>query len=270
MKKRLLALAVLSATALTAHASISIGSSSSLTYSQTFDSLASSGTANVWLNNSTLPGWSLFNAAGAALTTYRADNTNTGSFYSFGLDSDRALGGVGSGNAYFAAAPSGAVAGYIAAAFTNTGATMLSSFSLSYSGEQWRNGGNTGAQTMTVQYGFGDSFAAVSAWTNASSSFAWSSPITGATAAVVDGNNAGLVSNVGGTVSDLTWEPGQTLWLRWVETNDVGNDHSMAIDNVSLSFTSAVPEPSSYALLLAGLGVVGMLARRRGSSARQA
>jgi hypothetical protein len=44
----------------------------------------------------------------------------------------------------------------------------------------------------------------------------------------------------------------------------------MAIDNVSLSFTSAVPEPSSYALLLAGLGVVGMLARRRGSFARQA
>lgn len=269
MSLRLLALAALSAVVLPSQAAISIGGPV-LNYTQTFDSLATAGTANAWVNDSTLPGWSLFNVAGTALTTYRADNTNTGSFYSFGTDSDRALGGVGSGNAYFAAAPSGAVAGYIAAAFTNTGATALDSFTLSYSGEQWRNGGNTNAQTMTVQYGFGDSFATVSAWTSASSSFGWSSPVVGASAATVNGNVAGLVSNVGGTVSDLNWAPGQTLWVRWVETNDVGNDHSLAIDNVALSVTSAVPEPSSYALLLAGLGVVGMLARRRGSSARQA
>ncbi len=35
-------------------------------------------------------------------------------------------------------------------------------------------------------------------------------------------------------------------------------------DLVQQSFTTAVPEPSSYALLLAGLGIVGWLARRRG------
>lgn len=34
--------------------------------------------------------------------------------------------------------------------------------------------------------------------------------------------------------------------------------------DMSLNFIAAVPEPETYALLLAGLGVVGMLARRRG------
>ncbi len=36
--------------------------------------------------------------------------------------------------------------------------------------------------------------------------------------------------------------------------------HSIALDNLSVS---AVPEPSTYMLMLAGLGAIGMLARRR-------
>lgn len=270
MKTRLFALAVLSAATLPAFATISIGSTSSLTYTQTFDMLATSGTANAWLNDSTLTGWSLFNAAGTALSTYSTGtgSSNTGAFYSFGSsgDTDRALGGLGSG-AYFSSPASGALAGYIAVAFTNTGSTTLDSFTLSYSGEQWRNGGNVNAQTMTLQYGFGDSFGSVSTWNTADASFSWTSTVNTATAAAVNGNVEGLVSNVGGTVSGLSWESGQTLWVRWVENNDVGNDHGLAIDNVSLSVTSAVPEPGSYALMLAGLCAVGMIARRRNGQA---
>lgn len=271
MKTRLFALAVLSAATLPAFATISIGSTSSLTYSQTFDTLASSGTANVWLNDSTLAGWSLYNAAGTALTSYRADtgSSNTGSFYSYGStgDTERALGGLGSSAAYYGSPAAGSLAGYIAVAFTNTGSTTLDSFTLSYSGEQWRNGGNASAQTMTLQYGFGDSFGTVSTWNTADASFSWTSAINTTTAASVNGNVEGLVSNLGGTVSGLSWESGQTLWVRWVENNDFGNDHGLAIDNVSLSVTSAVPEPGSYALMLAGLCAVGMIARRRNGQA---
>ena len=59
-----------------------------------------------------------------------------------------------------------------------------------------------------------------------------------------------------------TWAAGDTLWLRWVERNDIGNDHGLAIDDLSFSVT-AVPEPGTLALMLAGLAAVAFVARRR-------
>jgi hypothetical protein len=87
------------------------------TYSQNFDSLATSGTSNPFVSNSTLPGWYIVNgdslyggtgpftlafpASPVATPNYRAGNgsSNTGAIYSFGTgtEPDRALGSVGSG-----------------------------------------------------------------------------------------------------------------------------------------------------------------------------
>ncbi len=252
-----------------AHAALSIDNGA-YTYQQSFDSLAASGTANAWTNDTTLAGWSLFNKDFAAITSYRADsgNSTTGAFYSYGSSAaDRALGGIASANTYFGSPTpaSGAVAGWIAVAFQNDSGLTLDSFTVGFDGEQWRNGGNTNAayqnQSMVLQYGYGASFAAVTDWTAAGSRFNWTAPATASTAGAIDGNTAGLVSQVGGTVA-TQWNAGQTLWLRWIENNDVGNDHGLAIDNFTLSVT-AVPEPESYALMLAGLAMLGAVARRR-------
>jgi hypothetical protein len=259
VSKRLLALAAFAAASVSAQAAVQL-TDGNLSYSQSFDSLASSGTSNAWTNDSTLLGWSLFNTAGTAITSYRAGtgSATNGAFYSFGLDGDRALGGLGSSS----------LTGYIAVAFTNSSSNALDSFTLTFDGEQWRNGGNATApaqvQTMNLQYGFGTNFADVTTWNSAGASFNWTAPVTTlSSAAAVDGNNAGRVGNVGGTVSGLSWSTGQTLWIRWIEENNSGNDHGLAIDNVALSVTSAVPEPSSYALMLAGLAAVGTIVRRR-------
>src|SRR6185436_14559981 len=96
-----------------------------------------------WTNDSTLPGWSLFRqpAPGTALTTYMSGtgSDNAGSFYSFGVagvnaNTDRALGGLGSGGAYYSppAPASGAVAGWIAVAITNSTGNTLVSFTFDY------------------------------------------------------------------------------------------------------------------------------------------
>ena len=112
---------------------------------------------------------------------------------------------------------------------------------------------------MVLEYGFGSTFSTVSSWTAPGGNFDWSSPVVGSTAAALDGNVAGLVPGKGGTISNLTWPAGGTLWLRWIENNDVGNDHGLAIDDFSFSTVAAavVPEPASL-LVWGGIGLLGV------------
>lgn len=248
------------------HAVVSFNGS----YSQNFDSLGTSGTA--WVNDSTITGWSLFRGPSNAPVAISSiltgsGSVNTGSFYNFGTTnaSDRAIGGSGAGGAYFGSPSSGAVAGFITVALQNISGTTYESFAVSYTGEQWRDGGAATpvAQTMVFEYGFGSTFTAVSTWATAGSGFNFSSPVflnTGSGAAV-DGNVAGQVTGIGGTVSSLSWNNGDTLWLRWIERNDAGNDHALALDGFSFTAT-AVPEPSSVALAAAG-GFAFLFAFRR-------
>jgi hypothetical protein len=232
------------------------------TYAQDFDSLTSSTSSTTWTNNSTLPGWSLFGHTGVAIATYLGGtgSSNTGSIFSFGTNADRALGGVGSGNAYWGGTgpASGAIAGWWSVAITNDTGASLSEFTVGFDGEQWRNG-NTSAQTMVLEYGFGATFGAVASWTAPGGAFDFTSPSFGGTAAALDGNlPANRTADLGGTISNLNWGVGDTLWIRWVERNDAGSDHGLAVDNFSFS---AVPAPGSIALF--GMGALVAGRRRR-------
>ena len=213
-------------------------------YSQAFDSLANTGTSVAWANGTTLEGWYLFQqaASGTAVATYAAGtgSSATGSFYSFGAAtaSDRALGGLGSGGAYFGSPSAGSVAGWIALSAANSTGATVTQLTLAFSGEQWRNGGNTTPQSMVLEYGFGADFTSVPLWAAPGGSFNWASPVATTTGAAVDGNGAGLVSGLGGVLSSLNWTQGSTLWIRWIERNDAGNDHGLAIDDVTLTSAS--------------------------------
>lgn len=269
MRKTIIALLAV-ATGFSSASGISINSAGT-SYTQNFDTLATPGSANSWANNSTLPGWHLFQGNGTAITSYSANNgsSTTGSFYSYGAtdSGDRALGALGSGGTYFGSPANGAIAGWIAASFVNISGSDFTGFTANWTGEQWRNGGNTTSQAMVFEYGFGNAFASVTTWFAPGGGFDWNSPVATSSASALDGNlAANQVAGVGGSIN-VTWSDGDTLWLRWAERNDVGNDHGMAIDDFSITARGATTQPSvpdggSSALLLA-IPLLGLWTLRR-------
>jgi len=209
------------------------------TYSQNFDTLANTGTTNPWTDNATLPGWYSAraggNAAAGPTTVYVANDggSNAGAVYSYGSTgaTERALGSASSGTP-------GTICN--AVRVVNAGSGAITQFDISYTGEQWRNGGNTAAQPLTASYrvvAAGTPFElgcnVATGWTT-SAALSYTSPTLGATAAALDGNAAANRVAVSGSLLE-TVPPGGELWLRFSDINDIGNDHGLAIDDVSIS-----------------------------------
>ncbi|HXT21958.1 MAG TPA: ExeM/NucH family extracellular endonuclease, partial [Thermoanaerobaculia bacterium] len=238
---------------------------------QNFDSLATSGTANAWTDNSTLPGWyAQFSATPANPTTYRADSggSNTGAIYSWGVAAtnpltERAFGSVASGTP-------GNI--FNAIRFVNNTGSTITSLVVSYNGEQWRQGGCTPtppavtctplAQKIDFQYQVAnagvitDSNTPSSGWLD-HDALDFTTPQPGLqAAAALDGNAAANRTALSSTIS-LTVSAGQEVWIRWQDINDANNDHGLAVDDLSVTpqgAANAPVVPSCPATLAAAFG----------------
>lgn len=227
------------------------------TYSQTFDSLNA---VSTWANDSALAGWYAATTATSSITAIGSatGTTTAAGLYSFGVAgtnavTERALGFVAS-NSF----TGNGGQGMLGLELTNSTGEALTSFTLTYDGEHWRRD-NGSAQTITVQYSLDATSLTTGTWTTAGTGLTFSSLQNGNPAQGLDGNaTANRTAGLTGTVSSITWAAGSNLWIRFVDPNDSGNDHSLAIDNLSFS---AVPEPASA--LLGAVGLLGILRRRR-------
>ncbi len=226
------------------------------TYTQNFNSLPNTGTG-AWSNNTTLAGWYVQSPLLSpwSVITAQAGAGTTGSLASFGANSnsDRSLGWVYA-NSIGAAGTSAS----IGVGFTNNTGSAITAFDLSYTGVQWRTNAATPG-SLTVQYKIGGSFDnSDSGWTSISALSFTGPNTTGSTS--VDGYLAGnRVSLATASSIGLSLASSQTIWIRWRDFNDSGTDAQLAIDNVSFT---AVPEPSSFAVL-AGFAAIGFCAVRR-------
>lgn len=199
------------------------------TYTQTFDALANTGTANAWTDNTTITGWY------SNRTTYRAGtgSDNAGGLYSYGASAstERAVGSVGSGSATVV---------YYGVRLKNNTLQSISSIRVQYRGEQWRNGGNASAQPLSFAWLSGATVTNISgSGYTAVPQLTFTTPVTGTTATALVGNDAPNFIDLDYTITGLSVASGQEIMLRWEDINDGGNDHGVAIDDLQLTFTYA-------------------------------
>lgn len=232
------------------------------TFTENFDGLPNSGTvpspfsATVGVQGD-IPGEPVFKgtkAAGNGTTAmpFLIDdgNSSTGALYSYGSagSAERALGTLASGSNTPA----------FGVELVNNSAFSFTSFTLTISREQWRSSTST---LNTVIFAFGTSgisgvtsgnFLTQPGFTPLSTfDLVGAPPVT--TNGPLDGNANAIVLT--GTIP-VALDPGQSLFLRWTDTNDVGSDAGLAIDNFSIT---GVPEPTTYMLF----GVGGLLCAQR-------
>lgn len=203
--------------------------------------------------------WQATRASGTGTTalpfTVDTGSGASGSIYSYGAagNSERALGSVASGTNVPA----------FGVAIVNTSSEIITSFTVAFTQENWRSSTTT-QNVLAFAWGVSGGAATASNFLTEASLTALTdgdlvgpAPVT--TNGALDGNLAANQRSVSFTVTPATPIPaGATIFLRWTDANDVGNDAGLAIDN--FTFT-AVPAPGTAALM--GLGGLLMARRRR-------
>ncbi len=216
-------------------------------YVQSFDNLLPSPIPN---DSSTLPaamvlpqGWGILETSGTndnANSSIRIDSNVTTSGDTF------LLGATGTNERGLGAFASGSLTSRFGLALVNNSTQTFSSFTLSYTGEQWRDGRSTGSVTNTLTFDYSVGATSLTTGTYTSEpSLNFVAPVGGANPQAgidipLDGNAPENRSAVSATVNGIGWGPGQTLWLRWSDINDAGNDDVLGIDNLTFSANAPV------------------------------
>lgn len=206
-------------------------------YTQNFVDLANSGTGNTWINNSTISNW--YSQRSGTGTTYAADagTSNGGNLYSYGTgtNSERAMGSLGSGNSAVGNFAHGVL-------LKNTSGIAITDIKISYTLEQWRNGGNTTANTITFWYKISSSTITAlnpnsnGTWTQVAE-LSLSSLKNTSSATALDGNaSANKVSASNISIPGLSLENNDFIMLKWEDPDHTGTDHGLAIDDVTISW----------------------------------
>jgi hypothetical protein len=215
------------------------------TYTEDFNTLANTGTAVAWTDNTTITGWY------SDETDYDASagTSTAGALYSFGTgtDSDRALGSLASGG-------TGTIF-YGVRIVNNTGST-ITEFNVSYNAEQWRQ--TTAAANITaVSYQVGATDLTTGSWTSVTS-LDITSLQAGTATGSLDGNDASNQSSLSATITASVAD-GQEIWIRWVDSDDTGSDHGLAIDNFSIT-GCGTGEPTNHVTSFASNSVTNSTA----------
>jgi autotransporter-associated beta strand protein len=212
-------------------------------YTQDFNGLIATGTvANSFVATAgtqaaipALSGWSGTKVAGTGTTAtaFTAGNgsANSGFLYSFGTtgSNERALGVIASGTNIFA----------FGAAFVNNSGHTVNSATIRFTAEFWRSS-TAVKNTLPFAYGLsGGTATATNYLTDPSLTAATALDIVGpdpvASNDLLNGNVVPNRQEISVLLENLNWTAGTTLFIRWTDTNDGGNDAGLAVDDFFIS-----------------------------------
>jgi len=224
-------------------------------YTENFDSMGTGDHAPPFgWNAGTLSGASTTNGTigiVAVLGANTGGSTTSGNFnYGSSGASDRAIGSLAANS----------ITRATEVLFVNSTGFSITNLTISYTGEQWRDGGNT---TSINSLGMTFSQATVgglATFTPMGASFNFVAPQNGASGTALNGNlGANRVTGRGGDYP-VNIAAGEVFAFRWIDSDDPGSDDGLAIDDFSLNY-SPIPEPSS--MMLVGMGLISVFIIRR-------
>ncbi|WP_121354224.1 T9SS-dependent choice-of-anchor J family protein [Flavisolibacter nicotianae] len=207
------------------------------TYSQDFNSLAVSGTSGI-----TPAGWGFLESGTNTNTFYTAGtgSGNAGDTYSFGAagSPERAFGGL----------LSGSLTPTVGAAFVNKTGATLTTFTISFTGEQWRLGATGRTDRLDFQYSTDATSLSTGTWIN-KDELDFSAPVSAGTVGAKDGNDPAFRSSVSFTLTGFSIPADATFFIRWTDFNASGADDGLAIDDFSLSLGNNNADVTAPSLL---------------------
>lgn len=208
-----------------------------VTYNQNFNTLAADTGSKTFTDNVTLPGWY------SNRYTYRADSgsSNAGGLKSYGessASSDRALGSIGS---------SSAARVIYAWRFSNNTGDIIRSVLVSFTGEQWRLAPKRSIylpdkDTILFQYQVDAATCSTGTWTNVPQ-LLFAGPLATVDSSSYYGPLNGNADSCRIAISyrfDVTVNDGQEIWIAFRDTNDLGNDNGVAVDDVNVTAYNTV------------------------------
>ena len=193
--------------------------------SEDFDSMGSgSRTPSGWYvgtGSGPISGTTVAVGAGTSLTSGN---------YNFGLGTDRALGSLAANS----------ITRSTEGRFVNDTGLLIISFTISYTGEQWRVGGPNSVNNALLMYFSTNGTSSI----YLGSQFDFNTPVDSGTAGALNGNSA-RVTGIGGIYIPVPpLAPGQVFYLHWLDGDSASYDHAMAIDDLTMTFVFSNPPPT--------------------------
>ncbi len=250
LKKSMIVLLLILVAAVLPLAAINISSGATVAQAFTIGTSATAAMPTGWKvdKNTTVRTVGTYSAAASATALVAGNSMSStagNGIYNYGAGvastaTDRAVGWISSG--------SGTLSGNLYVQLTNSGASQISSFTISYGVEKYRNGTNAAGYSIQMYYS-----TTGTTWTSAGSNFL--------TSFVADANNngfttaPGVTTNVTSKTLAVPVAAGASLYLAWNYSVSSGttatNAQALGIDNVSIlaaGSTITVPTVTTTAI----------------------